>query len=491
MTTATGTIPAASTRNASSPCVDADRVHNDATTRSARRRVLIVAAAFPPTGGPGVQRAAKFAKYLPQNGWEPIVWSLDRMDDFPLDESLANDLPEDVTVIRTRPTWRGGLRVCAADHRGTKSAAASVQTNFASRLLRWRRERLFPDKYISWARASIGPLLELLTRERIDAVLTTFSPASNHWIGLQLKQRTGIPWIADFRDLWTDDYRYEPTSVRRHRADRALESAIVTKADRVIGVTPSQTALLAGRCPEDSRKFRTLPNGYDPDDFTPFQDDGCNRNEIDSSPSSERSYTVAYVGRLDVRRCPDALIAGLARATRDMANQGRSLTFRVAGHISAATRQRIDSAGIRLDFAGYVDHHQAIAEMHRADLLVACVPELKNADTTIPAKLFEYLASNRPILFVGPPDGEAARLIQRFDGGTAVATDAAAVAEAMSCLLVNEDNPSAARIRPRNLARFARRSQAATLAEFLNEIAAPKAVSVTRLVSLGNREVGP
>ena len=264
-------------------------------------RVLMIAAAFPPTGGPGVQRTAKFAKYLPKFGWRPIVWTVDRVDEFPRDVTLADDLPEEVVVHRS---GRGGaVRAMQRALRG--STGPSVRSRLARalgwRLDRWTQRRSFPDAYARWARSSVRPLCRLVARQQVGAIYSTFSPPSDHLLGLALKRRTHLPWIADFRDLWTDDYRYDEPSPARARADRCLEQEILRAADVVIGVTKTQTEVLASRLPSSRAKFVTITNGFDPSDFS-----GLPETTNEEARNVGR-FVLAYIGRLDHRRAVDGV----------------------------------------------------------------------------------------------------------------------------------------------------------------------------------------
>lgn len=398
---------------------------SESNSRDTARRVLMIACAFPPTGGPGVQRAAKFAKYLPRMGWRPIVWCVDRMDDFPQDRSLADELPREVAVHRF---GCGGLAHGLRRSLETKDgggAPGRIATALGWRLDRWLRRRAFPDGYAAWARASVRPLLRLIERERIELIWSTFSPASNHLLGLTLKRRTGLPWVADFRDLWTDDYRYEPVSEARRRADRALEKRMLEAADAVIGVTTTQTAALAVRMPNSLGKVHTITNGFDPADF----------RAASPEPSGARDrFVLAYVGRFDSRRASDPLIDGLARFVDRLGPRHASFVLRFVGHVSDKTRRRLEATGAACEFTGYLDHADAVAEMRQADALLVSVPSVASAETTIPAKPFEYLAAGRPILHVGPVKGESAGLIDACSAGEVVGHEADEIADGLNRL---------------------------------------------------------
>ena len=392
------------------------------TSQPFPRRVLMLAAAFPPTGGAGVQRSVKFAKYLPRVGWLPTVWTVDRIDGLPEDPTLLADLPEDVMVQRS--VRAGSLR---AWHRRIRNRGSS---RFAG-ALEWRLRRFlsrqpWPDDYVGWARASVQPLVRLIAEQSIDVIYSTFSPASNHLLGLALKRRTGLPWVADFRDLWTDDLRYREPGARRHRANRRLESKILEFADAVVGVTPRQTAILAEHLPDRRRKFVTITNGFDPADFEVKEA---------SRPAAQGKFVLAFVGRFDRRRADDRLLAGLQRFAAEVGTQGDRFVFRVVGHADKVTLGKLRSSGVDHVFTGYRPHAEAIDEMRAADaLLISTEATGPNATSVINGKLFEYLASGRPILVVGPEGGECERIVRSCGAGLTVGFDADEIAGALRTL---------------------------------------------------------
>lgn len=386
-------------------------------TSGRQQSCLMISFAFPPTGGPGVQRSAKFAKYLPEFGWRPIVWASSPISTLPSDSSLVDELPSDLII-----------------HRHPEPHRAFGQSAIAGGGL-WRRlkeriapgaphtldERRHPDEFIDWAMTSVQPLVSLIEHHRIAAIYSTFSPASNHCLAMDLKLRTGLPWVADFRDLWTDDYRYQAPSADWRAADRRMQKRFFEVADAVIGVTPRQTDILANHLYAKASKFETITNGFDPDDFT----------EAVSPPSEDGDFVLAHVGRLDRYRSPDALFQGLATFLDAIGPDRSRFVFRVVGHAGAAARERLDRMDVRTDYTGYLSHADAVRSMRQAHANLLMVPTGPNAGSVIPAKLFEYLAAERPILVVGPEGGECARIVEETESGLAVGFEVEAVSAAL------------------------------------------------------------
>ena len=400
------------------------------------RRVLMIAYAFPPTGGPGVQRSAKFAKFLPRFGWLPTVWTVEEAEGLPRDASLCEELPPEVTVCPQAPG--GGVLAMRRTLRGFVNARAGEgMTGIASRFAKavdWRLESwiastALPDDCIGWARKSLGPLLHRLEVEPIDVIYSTFSPASNHWLGLELKRRTGLPWVADFRDLWTDDCRYREPSPSRQAAHRRLEQEILEAADVVIGVTPRQSKILSGHVPQSREKFLTITNGFDPEDFTAYEPPHARRHA-----GRREEFVLSYVGRFDLSQTSDEWFAALRSFVVGLGEKGSKFIFRVVGHVNRTAQTRLLATGARCEFVDYVPHREAIEAMRDADALLLSAPIGSNGDSVIRAKVFEYLASRRPILAVGAKGGECERIVRSCDAGVCATFDVRSIQRALKKL---------------------------------------------------------
>ncbi|MFQ5415085.1 MAG: glycosyltransferase, partial [Phycisphaerae bacterium] len=374
----------------------------------------------------GVQRTVKFAKYLPDYGWCPVVWTLDRLPGLPLDPSLADDLPDDVIVYASpHRSWgsriRGGMKGVTR-----RSALASrVAGAVAWRLDRWPGLSAFPDDCARWARQSVGTLLAAIQHHRIEAVYSTYSPASNHALALAVKRRTGLPWVADFRDLWTDDHGYRAASARRRAADRDLEQDILDTADAVIGVSPQQTRVLASHVPDRADKFVTITNGFDPQDFI--------QRPTTPTPRGGR-FVLGFFGRFDRWVASDALFDGLRRCVAQAPAYRAGIEVRVVGHIARTAAAALASTGVAVEHLDYRPHADAVRDMMVSDALLLGVPDGPRGASVIPGKLFEYLASGRRILAVGPPDCEVSRILDETRGGMAVEFNADDIACAITRL---------------------------------------------------------
>lgn len=392
-------------------------------------KVLMLAYAFPPTGGSGVQRSAKFAKYLPQFGWLPTVWTVDGAEGLPRDETLCDDLPPEVTICASNGC--GGVRSLQRSLRGFANARAGeglsgAASRFAKavdwRLENWITTNCFPDDCIGWARRSLGTLRRRLAGNEFDVLYSTYSPASNHWLGLELKRSSGLPWVADFRDLWTEDCRYRASSPARKAADRRLEHEILEAADVIIGVSPRQTEILASHVPGQGDKFVTITNGFDPDDFSHI------------SPREKKCgepFVLGYVGRFDLSQTPQSWFTALATFIEQIGPDRERFVLRIAGHVNRTAQAKLAATGVRCEIQGYLQHREAIAAMYDADALLLCSPSGPNGDSIIPAKLFEYLATGRPILSVGPANSVCEQIVRSTQAGVSADFSESSIVQAL------------------------------------------------------------
>ena len=417
-----------------------------------------------------MQRSAKFAKYLPGFGWRPTVWTIADADGLPRDETLCHDMPAEVTVCCGATA--GGVRALRRSLRGFANARAgegwtAMASRFAKavdwRLESWVTTNSFPDDCIGWARRSLGVLRASLSAEDFAAIYSTYSPASNHWLGLELKRASGLPWVADFRDLWTQDCRYRCESPARRAAHQRLEQDILEAADAVIGVTERQTEILAARVPDQSEKFYTITNGFDPDDFA----------HVHRRTGRNERFILSYVGRFDLSQTPESWFRALRQFATCLGDWNDRFCMRFVGHVNPTARAKFAATGIACEFHPYLPHRQAIQAMCDADALLLSIPCGPNGDSIIPAKVFEYLATQRPIIAVGPPGSICAEVIRNSKGGICSDFDEAAILSALSSMFDawRAGKPVAGASAER-LAAFDRMTLTGCLADILEKVSA-------------------
>ena len=380
------------------------------------KRLLIISYYWPPTGGSGVQRWVKFAKYLPSAGWQPVVYTPENPEQLAVDESLLSDIPQEAEIIKTTITEPYGLyrKFFGASQNGGKGAGVnplnSQKKSWKQKLAVLLRGNLFiPDPRVWWVRPSVKFLRRYLAEHPVDAMVTTGPPQSMHLIGLGLKKAMGAAaprWIVDFRDPWTQMFYFKhlgllPFAERKHRR---LEQRVLDAADDIISVSPPVR--------DDFRKATATPvhlvtNGFDADDYS-----GC-------SYSPGEHFTIVHTGLFASDGNPLVLWDILASKSSADPAFAASLRIVLAGKTDPEIVEAIRSRGLEgnLELAGYLPHERTVALQISASMLILPLRREPEYRKVLPGKIFEYLASRRPVLGIGQEDGAAASVLRSAGSG--------------------------------------------------------------------------
>ncbi|HRY32930.1 MAG TPA: glycosyltransferase family 4 protein [Bacteroidales bacterium] len=377
------------------------------------KKVLIITYYWPPSGGAGVQRWLKFVKYLPSFGWEPIVYTVSNPEYPELDPGLGKDIPPGITVLKTRikEPYRAYKRFIGRN-RDEKIAAGFLsekkKPGLAESVAVWIRGNLFiPDARRFWIRPSVRYLTRYVKSNPPDVIISTGPPHSCHLIALGLKKASGLPWLADFRDPWTGIDFYRDLRLTRY-ADakhKRLEKKVLQYADEVIMISPSQAVMFRNIY---DRNYHVITNGYDPDDFP-----------APAASPAEETFSLTHVGSLVPSRNPKGLWTALASLAGEVPGFREHLVIRLAGQVDHSVISSIREAGLsdRLIKTDYLPHEQAVALQQSASVLLLLINDTPNAKSILTGKFFEYLAAGRPVLCIGPPDGDAAAVLQHSHAG--------------------------------------------------------------------------
>jgi len=374
------------------------------------KKVLIVTYYWPPSAGSGVQRWLKFSKYLPKYGWEPVIFTPENPDFDLKDTSLLKEIPAELEVIKF-PIWEpySLFRKFKKEKlQDTSKILEREKKKPLDKLAIWLRANLLiPDPRRFWVKPSVEYLSQIMEANKFDAVITTGPPHSMHLIGLNLKRKTGIKWLADFRDPWStweflDVLPMHSLVRKRHRK---LEAEVLKEADAVITISPTfqkEIEQLAGR------EIHLLTNGFDgadlPSDFKGY------------SPVKDE-FNIVYTGIIDSIRDPLPFLQAF-KSTFENHPVKANLTF--VGKVSDKITAYIDNdpwLKTHITYAGYVSHQEVFSYYENAHLLLLILTNTKNAKGNIPGKLFEYIATRRPIIALGDPEGDAAKIIREAKSG--------------------------------------------------------------------------
>ena len=400
----------------------------------------MIAYYFPPLGGIGSIRAAKFAQYLPEWGWSPTIVA---PHDAPHhhDASLGHD---ESAVVRAHSfeLSRVGKRLVSGDR-----AASGGPRLLASSLRRLAHRFLYyPDAQVGWYPFAVAAGRRAMREKRFDALFSSSFPITTHLVARRLHRESGIPWVAEFRDPWADTASDGAGHERRERLERSL----AREADSVVAVSPAWSARLLEK---GARRAAIVTNGFDPADR--------------AAPQAVDGFVVTHLGSLypgmqDLR----ALWAAL-RQMRDR-DPALRLRLRFVGELAPLVREEIASAGLddALEVTGFLPQKVALAAMASSSVLVS--GGFHRDDPVyrgwLPAKLFEYLGSELPIVYIGARDTDATALLSAHPGCYIVATgDVEGVFDALLAAR-SAERPA------RQLEAFTRRGLARRLATVLDEV---------------------
>ena len=320
-----------------------------------KKRLLIISYYWPPTGGSGVQRWVKFSKYLPEHGWQPVIYTPENPERLAYDESLLADIPECAEVIRRRIVEPYGLyRKLFGRSGGEVNPLNSSGKSLKSKLSRVLRGNLFiPDPRVSWVRCSVRFLKKYLREHPVDAVVTTGPPQSMHLIGRGLKRSLGLPWIADFRDPWTRMFYYKHLCLSKFadRKHHRLEQSVLDEADLVLAVSPPVRDDFQA---QTRTPVHLITNGYDEDDF-PVREPGSRR---------DGKFRIVHTGLFAADGNPLKLWDALARRCREDEDFAQRLEIRLAGKTDAPVLEAIRERGLgaQLVDLGYLPHSRVVQE---------------------------------------------------------------------------------------------------------------------------------
>jgi glycosyltransferase involved in cell wall biosynthesis len=394
-----------------------------------RMRVLLIAFYFPPAGGGGVQRALKFCRYLPEFGVEVDVLAPEDPKGVAVDAPLLEEIP-DTTVVHRVPFHGPRAAYRGEALRGTSGMRRlAVEAKFL-----WPR-LLVPDKAVPWLLNAVPAGSRIARSRGIDAIVTTSPPNSLHLIGAAVAARTGLPWVADFRDPWLENiHRLNDNAGLRLKAaaNRRMARLVAGRATRLVAVTDAIADELAGIHPSARGKTAVIENGSDFADF----------RSLTYRPGER--FTIVHAGSFFGERSPrPTLLAVRGLLDRRPELRGRVL-LRFVGDLRGDDRDWAGSLGIDESWeeTGFRPYGEALAAERSADALLLLIEHAGGRGDSVPCgKLWEYFAAGRPILAAVPTHGVAAELIQRYGAGEVRdSDDADGLSQALEALIDRRDD---------------------------------------------------
>ena len=377
-------------------------------TMSSKKKVLIITYYWPPSGGSGVQRWLKFSKYLRDFNIEPIIYTVDNPS-YPIkDTSLESEIPLDLEVLK-QPIFEPNYFLSIFGNNKKKESAGFLNPNptLLGRFFQYVRANYFiPDARKFWIIPSVKFLSNYLKNNKIDAIITTGPPHSMHLVGLALRDKFKIKWISDFRDPWTeiDYFQQLPLTKKAKKKHHQLEQEVLEKSDMVIVVGETMKKKFL----KHNHNIEVLTNGFD-------SYENSLTIELDSN------FSITHVGSMNTDRNPTILWEVLYEISSENIDFKNNLRIKFIGKIDDTVIQDIQVFNpkniVRIP---YLDHKEVRKYQASSQVLLLSINQVPNAKGIITGKIFEYLQAKRPILGIGPEDGDAAAILKKTNAGNIV-----------------------------------------------------------------------
>jgi glycosyltransferase involved in cell wall biosynthesis len=384
------------------------------------KKALLITYYWPPSGGSGVQRWLYFAKYLPEFGIVPTVVTVDASKGSyaVVDESLCHEVSH-ISAYRTDTRelikWYSLLKSGNTKKNIPQGNVGGKKPGLIDRIAAYIRGNYFiPDARIGWNKYALKQASKLIAQEHFDFIITTGPPHSTHLIGLELKKRFGIKWLADFRDPWSEVF-YNDVFKRNQRSikkDAQLEKAVLEEADLVLTVGPSMRQLLQSKLPGNESKVHFIFSGFDAEKLNKAQQFEQDR------------FSIAYVGTMGTGYPYETVKQALVHLNE----RSVQMDFILAGKIDPIVLKNLKEAEndhLRIIHKGHITHDEALGLMKGSNVLLLCLPFNTLSAIFVSGKLLEYIASGTPIAAIVDSESDAAVLIRDHQAGQVFAQNEA------------------------------------------------------------------
>ena len=373
---------------------------------NSKKKVLIITYYWPPSGGSGVQRWLKFVKYLRDFDIEPVIYTVDNPGYAINDKSLINEIPNSIETLR-QPIFEPNSILNFFGTKTNKESAGFLNPNpnFIGKIIQYIRANYFiPDARKFWIKPSVKFLSNYLEKNPVDVIITTGPPHSLHLIGLHLKKKKDIKWISDFRDPWTEiDYFHKmPLNKKAKKKHHQLEREVLKNSDSVIVVGNT----MRDQYLKETDKVVTISNGFDTSD----------NKEVSHL---DIFFSITHVGMMNADRNPSDLWKILKEICLENPDFKSDLKIRLIGKIAKEVSHDLNifDSGIT-EVVDYVSYAEVKKYQLETQVLLLCINNVPSARGIITGKIFEYLQAKRPILAIGPEDGDAAEILKNTNSGS-------------------------------------------------------------------------
>lgn len=440
------------------------------------RNVLVIAYYFPPLGWSGVQRTLKFAKYLRDFDWEPIVVTVGKTKFSILDESLEDELPKDINIIRIDDiVLKDVTDVMKRQMKGYIEASMNfISDENLKQLYEEEIEKIFselrdllliPDGNAIWANNVIKTIRNKIDFNKIDVVYTTSGPYSAHIIGEHIKREYSIPWIADFRDQWINNpYIDNDKNSLRYKIEKNMEKSVVLNCDRLITTTPIITENYITTYKIEKNKVITITNGYDEEDFKNIK-----------SKKQNNKFTIVHNGSFYLKINPYTVARVIKKLVENDIIDEKKIEIILNGNndynIINKFKEIMGKYSYIITINGYLSHEESLIKSNDADILLLICGEEESSKQVYTGKVFEYLRLRKPVLSISPKGSLVEKLLHETECGiNAEYSDI----ETIEKIILNYYNSwlkgNKIKVGAKNIERYERKELTKKLVEIFNEV---------------------
>ncbi len=382
------------------------------------KKVLVIAYYFPPLGGGGTLRTVKFVRYLREFGWEPVVLTVKSPHYLAEDPWLEQQLPENLRIFRSRAILPGRFFRKALHHSYDEQVSACVNPlkNALAAGFSFGKKLVYslaftPDEFVGWIPFAVRKAVQVAKSEQVNALYTTAPPNSVHLIGRKVHLKTGLPWVADFRDLW-DQYpdSYNPFGwLWKVNLDNRFEKRVLKTCQKALVVSETMKKQLQKKYPNlPPEKIAVITNGFDPLD-------------VQEDPPPEiypGKFVLTHAGTLFAWRKSGPFFQTLRQLLRENTDFAERFQLLLLGIVHSEVQKEIQHLGLSswVTIQGYKKFPEMMRVLRASSALLLIIGTQPHAANVLTLKLFDYMNARRPILAIAP-EGEVSGLVQRLNLG--------------------------------------------------------------------------
>jgi hypothetical protein len=424
--------------------------------RIKKRKVLIVSYNFPPMGGGGVLRVLKFCKYLPQFNWDPIVLTVKQHDTDFFDKNLFSDIPLtevhktnciDIPIIYKKYLSLASIKNKNKNLNAELKGNQNIVKKLADNLI------LIPDSRIGWIPFALSTGMRICRNADVDLIFSTGGPWTNHLIGAMLNSITKLPWIADFRDSWTENSFTVYPFRSRKKVEEKMEKYVLINADSIVTATHSISKELMFKYPKiEIKKYSVITNGFDSEDFTI------------SNKTVSNGFSIIHTGNFYGDRTAKYFLLALRELKKENFFLRNGIKVKFVGEVNKNEKNRIESFGLKniVKCLGCLPHQECIQLLVESNILLLIVG---NENSEVTGKVYEYMAAKRHILAL-TGKGEVTDILRKTGMATIVnSTDVGEIKNAIERLYVlSKKNDLATKYNKNFINKFDRKNLSSKLA---------------------------